>query len=108
MANGSGGWSVDNEMDLEWTRIKNSRKGGGKGKADSQTTVVGKRALEEAEDGKDVRKKAMMEEFKVVLKFGAGNEIVNVSLIAITTGLRKAIGDIEMSKVQRDGSLLIV
>lgn len=36
-----------------------------------------------------------------------GSEVTSVNPIALTAGFRKGIGEIEMSKILRDGSLIV-
>lgn len=49
-----------------------------------------------------------MEDFKVILKFKADQEIVGIRSISLTSGLKKVFGDIELAKVLQDGGLLII
>lgn len=78
-------------MDVEWTRRVSSRKGGGRGKDSngSQVNILGKQAWEEEEEEvREIRKKMMMEEFKIILNFKPGHETASVSPIALATGLK--------------------
>lgn len=59
-------------------------------------------------DGQDLKKQQLAtEEFKIIIKFKAGQDISSVSPVLLTSGLRNVLGDIEMAKVLRDGSLLV-
>ena len=44
---------------------------------------------------------------KVIFKFKEGHDIRAIGLGALTIGLKKACGEIEMAKVLRDGNLLV-
>lgn len=62
------------------------------------------------EKSRDVRRRLAYNpapELKVIIKFKEGNDIRTISLVALTAGLKKAWGEIEMAKVLRDGSLLV-
>lgn len=47
-----------------------------------------------------------IEDYRINLKFKSGS-VLSVSPFTLTITLRKALGDIEMAKVLRDGSLLV-
>lgn len=47
----------------------------------------------------------MREEFKIILKFRKEDEDVNLSPVAPSRELKKKIGEVEMAKISRDGSL---
>lgn len=94
-------------MDTEWSKIESRRGGGGKDKI-KKGISTGKRSLEVDEDGVRVKKRVVMEEYKVLLKFKPGQDMFGVSPINLSNGLKKAIGDVELAKVLKDGSLLII
>lgn len=105
MASSSGGCSDDDEMEI-WTPVQNPRKRGGK-EGNSMRTPASKRALTDDEERNEIRKKVMTEEFKVILKFKTDHEISTESPIALTNCLKKTLGDIDIAKVLRDGSLFV-
>lgn len=107
MASSSGGCSEDEGMETSWSVVENKKGGGGKDKG-KKGINTGKRSLEDEEENVETRKKVMMEEFKVILKFRAGQDLTGVSPITLSIGLKKVIGDVELAKVLRDGSLLII
>ncbi|XP_035989752.1 uncharacterized protein LOC118561624 isoform X2 [Fundulus heteroclitus] len=107
MASCSGGCSEDENMDTGWSMIENRRGGGGKDKG-KKGINAGKRSLEDEEERVEIKKKIMMEDFKVILKFKAGQDMIGISPINLSNGLKKVIGDVELAKVLRDGSLLII
>lgn len=49
----------------------------------------------------------MMKKFKIISKFKSVNKITGMSLITLTNGLKKAIGDVELAKVLQERSLFI-
>ncbi|KAI2645876.1 Nucleic-acid-binding protein from transposon X-element [Labeo rohita] len=53
------------------------------------------------------RKMCQEDDLRVLVKFKEGSDINDVGLCALTYGLKKALGDIEMAKILRDGRLLI-
>lgn len=90
-----------NEIET-WSYISQNQGGKGRGR--------GKRTLDEEgiKESRGVRRKMTEEEgYKVVIKFKEGNELNNVSLSALTCGLKKSVGEVEMAKILRDGRLLI-
>ncbi|XP_049416274.1 uncharacterized protein LOC125878859 [Epinephelus fuscoguttatus] len=89
-----------------WKTVQRQRKTGGK-ESSSMKMSSSKRSLTDDEERNDMRKKHMTEEFKVIMKFKTGQEISSVSPITLTNCLRKALGDIEVAKVLRDGSLFL-
>lgn len=97
----SGGGGDDEDIDNKGARSTISQKHG-QGRE--------KRSLEEDETEGDraVRRKLCREEdLRVLVKFKEGSDINDVGLFALTHGLKKALGDIEMAKILRDGRLLI-
>lgn len=78
MASSSGGFSDDEDMDVDWHKVGHSRKVGVR-KDKLKSTPTGKRALVEEGARHDQRKKVLMEEFKVLLKFKPRNEITGES-----------------------------
>ncbi|MEQ2188570.1 hypothetical protein GOODEAATRI_016415 [Goodea atripinnis] len=82
-------------------------KGGGGDKVKKRLNA-GKRALDDEEERVEIRKKIMMENFKIILKFKVGQDMIGVSPISLSNGLKKVVGDVELAKVLRDGSLLII
>lgn len=91
---GSGG-SSSNQLGAGSSKEENKRK---------------EREDEIGEKSRDVRRRIAHDpasEMKVIIKFKEGNDIRTISLVALTAGLKKAWGEIEMAKVLRDGSLLV-
>ncbi|MEQ2227247.1 hypothetical protein ILYODFUR_035816 [Ilyodon furcidens] len=105
MASCSGGLSEDENMDIGWSMVENRRGRGEKDKVKRELNA-GKRALDDEEERVEIRKKILMENFKIILKFKAGQDMIGVSPISLSNGLKKVVGDVELAKVLRDGSLL--
>ncbi|XP_037531028.1 uncharacterized protein LOC119408303 [Nematolebias whitei] len=97
-----------------WTTVGRGRgrgRGGmklgeGKGVRDNQGS---KRDLEgsSSEEERVVRRKVGNEEFKVILKLKSEDGQEKISPIGVSKEIKKKIGDVEMVKILRDGSLLI-
>lgn len=108
---------ISNEEEGEyegWTPVGKGRGRGrgrikiddGKGIRDSQGS---KRDLEESssEEERVVRRKVVNEEFKVILKLKSEEGQEKISPTGVSREIKKKIGDVEMVKILRDGSLLI-
>ncbi|XP_013857708.1 uncharacterized protein LOC106513433 [Austrofundulus limnaeus] len=108
---------ISNEEEGEcegWTPVGRGRgrgRGGfkvgdGKGIRDVQGS---KRDLEESssEEERVVRRKVVDEKFKVILKLKSEEGQEKISPIGVSREIKKKIGDVEMVKILRDGSLLI-
>ncbi|MEQ2196244.1 hypothetical protein XENOCAPTIV_028509 [Xenoophorus captivus] len=106
MASCSGGFSEDENMDIGWSMVENRRGRGGKYKV-KWGLNAGKRSLDDEEERVEI-KKIMMENFKIILKFKAGQDMIGISPISLSNGLEKVVGDVELAKVLRDGNLLII
>lgn len=100
-----------NEEDMEfddWNLVgsqENRKKGRNEGNlVASQSSKRGLEGNSSDEDNRAVRKKSVKEEFKIILKFRKEDEHVNLSPIE----LKKKLGEVDMAKILRDGSLLII
>ncbi|XP_073730159.1 uncharacterized protein [Misgurnus anguillicaudatus] len=113
--------SLSSEVWKVWTNQRSGGRGRGRGSGGStlrfdnagSSKEENKRKDREDELGereRDIRRKVVKDpvsDLKLIIKFKEGNDVRDVGLIALTTGLKKACGEIEMAKVLRDGSLLV-
>ncbi|CAJ1074159.1 uncharacterized protein LOC116713401 [Xyrichtys novacula] len=112
----SKGIDEDEDMELDWTPVNRGR-GRNKpgtpcgGEIRMTATQTSKRGLDgnsSDEGGRIVKRKVEREEFKIVLRFRKEDEQVNLSPIILSRELKKKVGDVEMTKILRDGNLLII
>ena len=54
-----------------------------------------------------VRRRVVEDEYKVVMNVKDGHDIQALSLFALTTALKKSVGEVELAQVLHDGRLLI-
>lgn len=107
-----------NEEDMEfddWNLVgsgksqENRKKGRNEGNlVASQSSKRGLEGNSSDEDNRAVRKKIVKEEFKIILTFRKEDEHVNLSPMALSKELKKKLGEVDMAKILRDGSLLII
>lgn len=107
-----------NEEDMEfddWNLVGSGKSQENRKKSRNEGNLVAsqssKRGLEgnsSDEDNRAVRKKIVKEEFKIILKFRKEDEHVNLSPMALSKELKKKLGEVDMAKILRDGSLLII
>lgn len=97
--------AVDDDL-IDWTSYGNSGQGGGGSGEFSQTSKRGWEDSAEEED-RIVRRKVENREYKVILKFKDGERIKS-SVVALSTAIKKKVGEVSMAKTLRDGSLLII
>ncbi|KAF0039006.1 hypothetical protein F2P81_009490 [Scophthalmus maximus] len=99
----------NSDMDSDnWTNV-GSQRGRGNGGLRA-TSLNNKRGLEEnsLDEGRQVvRKKVVREGFKIIIKFKTEDVHIPISPINLAKELKKKIGDVEMAKILRDGSLLV-
>lgn len=109
----------EEEDDMEvnsWTPVA-SRRGqerekSGKEMAGGHGSQKTKRGLEEnsSDEGSSrvMRKRILVGEFKVIVRFNREDEQINLSPIMLSKELRKKVGDVEVVKTLRDGNLMII
>lgn len=71
-----------------------------------------KRALKENSSnegsGRGVRKRALIGEFVVIVRFSKEDKQIILSMVMLSRELRRKLGEVEMVKTLRDGNLLII